>query len=325
MLVIPLRPFVALALGTILSGGCAAGATGSLSGRFVQPGKPAVDVGGPAPKQAQARPVEPQKQSAPIEAQKNAQPAPPVPPSTSLSLESFDKRLEAALSLETVQPTVEHHLRVAEEYRRLGILDTSADHIELALRMAPHSAAAHEASARIWRDSGLPERGLGAAYRATFYAPQSASAHNTYGTVLAALGFSDEARRAYERALSLDPTAAWIQNNLCDLERQLGQLQEAQERCRTAIALDPGLKAAHNNLALTLAATGDLEGAHAEFLAGGDEASASYNMGLVHMAHGRYESAADAFEAAIRSRPTFTAAKTRAHALRLYLLTSGKR
>ena len=316
MFVSPLRPLAALALGTILCGGCAAGAKGSLSSRLVQPGKPAVDVGGPVPMASQSAPPAPQQAPPKLEASE---------PVKSVSVETFDKRLEAALSGETVRPTVENHLRVAEEYRRLRILDTSAQHVELALRMSPHSAAAHEASARIWRDSGFPERGLGAAYRATFYAPHSASAQNTYGTLLAALGFSDLARTAYERALNLDPTAAWVQNNLCDLERGVGRLQEAQERCRAAIALDPSLKAAHNNLALTLAAGGDLEGAHAEFLAAGDEASASYNMGLVQMARGRYESAADAFEAAIRFRPTFTAAKTRAHALRLYLLTSGKR
>lgn len=317
MIVSSRRPLIAMALATIVcGGGCAAGAKESLSGRFVQPGKPTVDLGGPPPRKSQPVPPDPS----------TAQPAPETsaPVAKSTSLESFDKRLEAALSMETVRPTVENHLRVAEEYRRLKILDSSADHIELALRLSPHSAAAHEASARVWRDSGFPERGLGAAYRATFYAPQSASAQNTYGTILAALGFIDEARRAYERALELDPTAAWVQNNLCDLERQRGRLQPAEDRCRAAIALDPNLKAAHNNLALTLAANGDLDGAHAEFLAAGDEASADYNMGLVHLAEGRYESAADAFEAAIRSRPTFTAAKTHAHALRLYLLTSGK-
>jgi hypothetical protein len=56
----------------------------------------------------------------------------------------------------------------------------------------------------------------------------------------------------------------------------------------------------------------------------GDEAAASYNMGLVHLADGDYTSAADAFETAIRLRPTFTAAKKRAHAVRLYLLTGKK-
>jgi len=317
MFVSPLRSLAALALATILCGGCAAGAGGSLSSRFVQPGKPTVDLGGPAAGVSQSAP------SNPYEAQPATEASPPPP--ASLSVESFDKRLEAALALETAQPTVENHLRVAEEYRRLGILDTSAKHIELALRMAPHSAAALEASARFWRDAGFPERGLGAAYRATFYAPGSATAQNTYGTLLAALGFAAPARLAYERALLLDPAAAWVQNNLCDLDRQSGHFQAAQDRCHAAIALDPGFKPAHNNLALTLAAIGDLDAAYAEFLAAGDKASASYNIGLVHMAQGRYESAADAFEAAIRLRPTFTAAKTRAHLLRLYLLTGGKR
>src|SRR4029077_877550 len=98
-----------------------------------------------------------------------------------------------ALLLEKALPSAENHLRVAEEYRRLGILDASATHLGLAISVAPRLAAAHEALARIWRDWGFPERGLGAAYRATFYAPQAASAQNTLGTLLAALGQPDDA------------------------------------------------------------------------------------------------------------------------------------
>jgi tetratricopeptide (TPR) repeat protein len=310
------RQLVALLLSTALFGGCAASTRGSWATRFVQPGTPSVDLGGPAPEASDVRDANSQALKAT---------APASPPATGgLSVEDFDKRLSAAILLERLWPTAENHLRVAEEYRRLGILDASAHHIDQALRVAPRFADAHEAMARIWRDWGMPDRGLGAAYRATSYAPHSASAQNTLGTLLAALGNADAASGAYQQALLLDPASVWAQNNLCDLERQRGRLHEAQERCEAALAIDPRFARAHNNLALTFAALGDLERARIEFLAGGDEASANYNMGLVHMADGAYASAADAFEAAIRSRPTFTAAKTRAHMLRLYLLTGGK-
>jgi len=181
----------------------------------------------------------------------------------------------------------------------------------------PVSLPRTKGSRGFWRDWGFPDRGLGAAYRATFYAPQDASPQNTLGTLLAALGEPDDARRAYERALALNPAAAWVLNNLCDLERQAGRLQASEERCRAAIAIDPRLAAAHNNLALTLAASGDVEGAREEFLATGDPAAANYNIGLMYMTGGDYVSAADAFEAAIQLRPAFTAAKTRAHVMRL--------
>jgi len=241
-----------------------------------------------------------------------------------LSVEEVDPRLSAALLYETVAPTAANHLRVAAEYRRLGILDLSARHIDQAIAVEPRLGKAHEALAQLWRDWGYPDVGLGAAYRAVFFAPKSASAENTLGTLLSALGQADEARHAYERALEKDPRAAWVLNNLCDLERRAGRLDAAADQCRAAIALDPDFKVAHNNLGLTLAALGDLPRAYVEFLAAGDEAAASYNMGLVHMADGDYITAAEAFEAAIKLRPTFTAAKKRAHALRLYLLTNRK-
>jgi tetratricopeptide (TPR) repeat protein len=312
----PFRPLVALVVCTFLCGGCAASRGGAWADRFVKPGKAAVDLGGPAPK----------AERLPDPGPKTAQPPLGVsrPATVGLSVENSDQRLSAALLLEAVLPSAEHHLRVAEEYRRLGILDASAHHLEQALKVAPHYAAAHEALARLWRDWGLPERGVGAAYRATFYAPRSESAHNTLGTLFAALGQADDARRAYESALTLNPSAAWVLNNLCDLERHAGRLPAAVERCRAALAVDPRLPAAHNNLALILAASGDRDGARDEFLAAGDEAAANYNIGLMHMADGDYRLAADAFETAIQLRPSFTAAKTRAHAMRLYLLTGGK-
>ena len=302
------RRLVALVLGTFLCGACAASADGSLSTRFVKPGKPTLDLGGPVP-----------------EAKRNAPPLPPArAASVGVSVENSDPRLSAALLLATAIPTAAHHLRVADEYRRLGILDASARHVDQAIKLEPRFAEAHERLARIWRDWGFPDQGLGAAYRAAFYAPRSPSAQNTLGTLLAAVGRPDDARRAYERALALEPNAAWVLNNLCDLERRRGRLSEARDRCEAALAIDASLGAAHNNLALTFAAFGDLDRARVEFLAGGDEASANYNLGLVHMADGDYRAAADAFEAAIRLRPAFTAAKSRAHTVRLYLLSGGK-
>jgi hypothetical protein len=58
-----------------------------------------------------------------------------------------------------------------------------------------------------------------------------------------------------------------------------------------------------------------------EFLAAGDPAAAEYNMGILGLAEGNDASAALAFEEAIKARPAFTAAKNRAHAARLRLLT----
>jgi tetratricopeptide (TPR) repeat protein len=304
------RYFVALVLSLSLCG-CVSSARQPWRVLAVKPGKPAINPD-ETPRTRVAGPQTPQfGVSRPV---KNA----------GLSVEDVDKRLSAALLYESVAPTAANHLRVAAEYRRLGILDLSARHLDQAIAVEPRRAEAHEALAQLWRDWGFPDQGLGAAYRAVFYAPKSASAENTRGTLLAALGRTDEARNAYERALDKDPGAAWALNNLCDLERRAGRLSVAAERCQSALHLDPTLNAAHNNLGLTYADLHDLPHARAEFLAAGDEASASYNMGLVQMADGDYNSAVNEFESAIRLRPTFTAAKERAHALRLYLLTNRK-
>lgn len=242
--------------------------------------------------------------------------------STGVTVEASDHRLAAALLAERVSGSADSQLRVAQEYHRLGILDSAHTRLERALAREPRFAAAHEEMARVWRDWGLPESGLGYAYRAVRYDAQSASARNTLGTLLDALGRLDEARAAYEGALTLDPTAGWALNNLCYIEFRLGHFEDARRQCEAAIRVSPALGAAHNNLGLTHAASGDLLRAREAFLAAGDEATAHYNLGIVHLAHRSYLAAALEFEQAIRARPTFTSAKTRAHDARMRVLTT---
>ncbi|MEO7135061.1 MAG: tetratricopeptide repeat protein, partial [Vicinamibacterales bacterium] len=148
-----------------------------------------------------------------------------------------------------------------------------------------------------------------------------ASARNTLGTLLDALGRFDEAEAAYEKALALDSEAAWALNNLCYLAFRRGRFEEARAHCEAALRMAPTSVAAHNNLGLTYAAAGDIGEAHQRFRDAGDPAAADYNLGLMHLAKGEYAAAARAFEQAIKARPDFTAAKTRAHEARLRLLT----
>ena len=111
--------------------------------------------------------------------------------------------------------TAEHHRAVADEYRRLKILDAAFDHLSAATRIDPRDAAAYDARARIWRDWGVPELGLADSARAVYYAPRSAEAHNTRGTLLAAAGMRTEAAREFEAALRIDPGATFARTNLC--------------------------------------------------------------------------------------------------------------
>jgi Flp pilus assembly protein TadD len=155
------------------------------------------------------------------------------------------------------------------------------------------------------------------------YAPYSATAVNTLGTVLSATGHVVEARRAYERALALDAHAAYALNNLCYLSFLEGDIASALSECQAALAVDPRLVPARNNLALAYAALQREDLALREFLAAGDAAVASYNIGIVHTAEGRYEVAAKAFDEASRERPSWGAARARARKTRALAAKAG--
>jgi Flp pilus assembly protein TadD len=307
---------VALLLGTLVLSGCAAGHGGrSLTGRFINPGTPAADYVGP-------KPVVPKESlSDYMEKIRHLSSRPVRRDQFGPTIETQDPRLAAALLAETILPTAESHVGVAREYRRLGLLDMAYARLNRAIQRDGRFAEAHEELARIWRDWGLPAQALGSAYRAVYIAPRSASARNTLGTIFDALGKREDARRSYEEAVRLDPTASWALNNLCYSEFRSGHFREARARCEEAVRLAPAMAAAHNNLALTYAAMGDLDTARQEFLAAGDLASASFNLGIVHLAERDYPAAAAAFEDAIKARSAFTAAKQRAHDARLRALT----
>jgi tetratricopeptide (TPR) repeat protein len=154
----------------------------------------------------------------------HARPQMPVQPANrahtlGATIESTDPALAAALLQLALVRTAEHHRAVADEYRRLSILDAAFDHLSAATRIDPRDAAAYDARARIWRDWGVPQLGLADSARAVFYAPRSAAAHNTRGTLLAAAGMTSEATREFEAALAIDPDATFARTNLCQLVR----------------------------------------------------------------------------------------------------------
>lgn len=300
-------------LGALLLSGCATAHRGGLLA-LAGVAEAAPDQGGQSPEMA-----------GPPQSDKAVKPPRRLPPRRAVSvgatIEGSDPRLAAALLVEATLRTADSNVRVAQEYLRLGVLDSAFASLERALVKNPHMPQAHEGLARLWRDWGMPGKGLAAAYRAVFYAPRSATARNTLGTLFDRLGRFDEAHASYQEAVALDPHAAWALNNLCSLEYRLGRFQEARMDCEAALLVDPSLTAAHNNLALTYAASGDIEKARTEFLAAGDPAAAEYNIGILRLAEGDDASAAVAFEQAIKARPAFNAAKDRAHAARLRLLT----
>jgi Flp pilus assembly protein TadD len=239
------------------------------------------------------------------------------------TLEGQDPDLKSALLELRQHPGAAQHVRVAERYRRLKILDVAHDHFERARQLDPTDAAAYEGLARIWRDWGFPNLGLGDASRAVYYAPSSATAQNTLGTVLTAMGRGADARRAYERALALDPRAAYVLNNLCYLSFLEGEIAAAVTECRAALDVDPGLAPARNNLALAYAADQRDDLAQREFLAASSVAAGWYNIGIVDLAEKRYARASNAFAVAQIQRPSWAAAGERARKARILALKAG--
>ena len=235
-----------------------------------------------------------------------------APRSQAATLESRDPRLGAALVAATVRPEPAAFRAVAEEYKRLSVFDKAHNYLNKALLLDPRDAATHDALARLWRDSGFPHLGLGDAHRAVYYAPSSPIVHNTLGTLLQALGQRGPARAEYQRALELDHKATYALNNLCYGWVLDGNAPKAIAACGRALELQPNLAAARNNLALAHAIAGDMPAARAEFEAAGDRAQALYNVGIVDLAQGRYNSAAKSFTAAQSERPEMVMATERA-------------
>lgn len=247
-----------------------------------------------------------------------AMPAAPAPPAV-LTIESKDSRLSDALAALRAHPTAAAHRTVAEEYRRVGILDKAYDHLTEALRQTPHDGSLFDLRARVWRDWGLPQFALGDASRAVYFAPASPEAENTLGTVLFALGDLDEAAASFRAALAIDPKAAYALSNLCYVSFTQGDLAQAASQCGDAVKLAPEFTAARNNLGLVYAASEQMDRAEQEFQAAGGASNRHYNMGIVYLARRDYARAADAFDAALREQPSLTEAGVRAQQARALL------
>jgi Flp pilus assembly protein TadD len=232
------------------------------------------------------------------------------------TIERTDRALIAAQVALQAAPTAENHRLVAATYVRLHVFDAAYDHFAAALRLDPHDSASLDGLARIWRDWGFPDRGLGMAYRAIGFAPAAPAPRNTLGTLLVDLGQPVAARTAFERALTLDPGAAYVLNNLCYTAVLEGDAGRAVTRCQAALDADPQLVAARNNLALAYASAGDFAAASREFQLSGDAVAERFNLGVALFATRHYLEAAAAFDEAAALRPTMTVARQRAQQAR---------
>lgn len=307
-----LRPVVTIAL--IVSSACAV-RQDHLANRFVKRARPATTLDVPAPAQPPQDLQEYSRKLRELQARK-------TPPKHALlpTIESTNPDLAKALLRLAMVETAENHRLAANAYRNAGITDYAFRHLQRALRLDPCDSLAHEGLARLWRDWGMPELGLGDAYRALYCRPGSASALNTLGTVFEALGQRQNARHAFERALRIDGAAVFALNNLCYLSLQEEDGAAAQQACERALHLEPSLGAARNNLALAYALQGEVKRAELKLLDSPDRAEGQYNVGILRMSLGEYYQAAAAFDIAAAERPALGDAARRARQARALAL-----
>ena len=239
----------------------------------------------------------------------SAEARPPRPAAT--TIEGSDARLAGALAAAVAAPSPERFREVASEYARIGVNDRAYEYLMRSVAIDPHDAAGYDALARLWRDSGFPQRGLGDAYRAVHYAPASPIVHNTLGTLLQVLGNRHAARLEYERALQLDPAAVYALTNLCYAWLMNGHSGQAETACGRALQLNPRYVPARNNLALAHAVAGDVAAAQTAFEDVDDPAAGLYNTGLVQLARREYKDALESFTRAAALRPTMRLAAAR--------------
>jgi tetratricopeptide (TPR) repeat protein len=219
-------PLLVAIVAAMLVGGCATAAP-TLTSRFVRQGTPETDLGGPPRRAIRTSAGVSAVASQAIVETLRFSPA-------AADIEAHDPRLRSALVAVHQAPTLTNHLAAAREYQRLGILDGAYDELRRGALLDPNDPAILDATARVWRDWGLPGLGLSTAYRAVHAAPQSATARHTLGTLFYALGLRREARNAFEETVRLDPQAWYGWQNLCVLAMADGRTREAIVFCQQA-------------------------------------------------------------------------------------------
>jgi len=199
-----------MAMMALVGGACA---TGDSSSRFVKKGADGpIDVGGSQNSPTPIAQAEFDRAKREALAKRASEKATSLP-----SIEGRDPGLREALAALGKEPSAAAHLRVAEQFMRVGVRDVAFDHYSDALRLEPRNVAAFDGRARLWRDVGFLAPALADAHRAKYFAPTSAEVRNTLGTILERRGLCRDALAEYQEALRLKPDAAWAQQNVTRL------------------------------------------------------------------------------------------------------------
>lgn len=208
--------------------------------------------------------------------------------------------------------SVRAHYTLGSVFTEHGLLPEAIAEHEMALRLNPRAAQAHNNLANVLVRL---ERFAEAAphYEAALAVQPTAEAHSNYGGVLVRLGRREDAGKQFAEALRLRPDLADAHNNLANLLAQAGDLAAAEPHFREAVRLRPDHADAHANLGNVLAQTGRLADAlpcyEAALRLRPDFADAHYNLATTLGLLRRWSEALSHYEAVLKLQPNYRGAR----------------
>lgn len=228
----------------------------------------------------------------------------------------------ACRELSTDEPdSIDGWFALASALEAGGQIGEAAQAYAAVLAREPEHADALNNLGNCLRRLGDP-RGAEAAYRRALEArPGFAGALTNLGTLLQGQGLIDEAIEPLREAARVEPDAAAHHANLGLALAGRRRFDEAIGALQRARALDMGSADIAYNLGTALQAGGRHHDAAAHYRAaialapGGMHADACNNLGLVLKELGEFHAAQQAFDAALRARPAFVAARNNAGSL----------
>jgi tetratricopeptide (TPR) repeat protein len=192
------------------------------------------------------------------------------------------------------------------------------------IRPRPGNPDSHYLLAGYYQQRGQHREAIAEFKKVISIDPKYVKAYNGMGVSYDLLSKFGNALLSYETAISLDPTQAYLHNNLGYSWLMQANPDRAIAAFQKAISLDPQELRFHNNLASAYAEKARFQLAMEEFLRGGDEAQAHFNMAEIYFQKGIYTEAGNHYTAALRLNPSKTLARTGARAAETLASILGK-
>lgn len=138
--------------------------------------------------------------------------------------------------------------------------------------------------------------------------PRYSQAYSRLGILYHQLGRYEDSDQAFFNGISAVPSSASLRNNFGFCLFLQRRMAEATEQYRAALEIRPDFSRARMNLAALLAHDGRGAESYAEFCRVVSTDMAYYNIGVIRLEEGDYQSASDHFHEALAINPKCTAA-----------------